>query len=578
MKNILTQLALLVCAILTLTACPGPVDPPQTQTDGRPDNKPDAELDTTTQLVLKYCSDNIIGTGAVGQDDPDRIYEQHAAIRLTSDVLLGLHGNRIIKMGAAISRDVNNYSDLVFWVREDLDSENIWECAYTGEIQLLKWNEMVVSPYFKIQKDKEYYIGYTIKADKAPIIGDNSVEQNPDAAYIYDHSSKSWISYPALGNLYIRATVSGEWMQNDVEATIGAPKYLKPGEAFDAVVYLRGKIGSDVQSFDLVAKAGGQELLRKTVTFDTPLKLGTATTVFVHDLTINRSGVNDITYTIDKINGLADSSPENSTVVIRTDVSDAMQSRLVLLENFTGASCPNCPTGHDNIHKAIEEIGEQYFTMVAHHSGYYADNFTTHQDDSCKIFYGSNSTYAPAVMIDRTPLGIYGAIGAGAPAPGPAFDVNGNAITGDLVKYMRYMTTQKSPVSMTETHEYNAESRLLTVNIEGTILSDLVDADALGVGVMLVEDSISGRQSGAQGTYTFMDVAREGPTSVFAEAVSADGKDFRYTVSTVLASKYKPENMQVVTWAANKQQPFNWTEQYNNCIVYQTTVNDVMTK
>lgn len=131
---------------------------------------------------------------------------------------------------------------------------------------------------------------------------------------------------------------------------------------------------------------------------------------------------------------------------------------------------------------------------------------------------------------------------------------------------------------MTETHEYNAESRLLTVNIEGTILSDLVDADALGVGVMLVEDSISGRQSGAQGTYTFMDVAREGPTSVFAEAVSADGKDFRYTVSTVLASKYKPENMQVVTWAANKQQPFNWTEQYNNCIVYQTTVSDVMTK
>lgn len=573
MNKLLKQMAMLLCAVVTLTACPGPVDPPLDNT--RNDNKPDAELDTTTQLILQYCSDRIDGSGSVGQDDPSQIYEQHAAVLLTEDMLNGLHGNRIIKMGVAISSQVDNYSDLVFWVREDLDGENIWECPYTGEIKLLQWNEMVVSPYFKIKKDKEYYIGYTIKADKAPLIGDNSVEYNSEASYIYDHTSQKWISYAAMGNLYIRATVSGEWMPNDVEATIGAPKFLKPGEAFDAVVYLYNKAGkSDIKTFDLVATVNGKEAARKTVELEKPLKLGKSVTVFVQDMAIGNPGVIDITYTIDKVNGMADSNPENSTAVIRTDVSHALKDRLVLLENFTGATCPSCPTGHENIHKAMEELGEQHFTMVAHHAGYYADNFTTRQDDSCKIFYASNDTYAPAIMLDRTPLGSFGAIGYSVPAAGPAFNVNLNAENKTLVPFMRYMTTQKAPVNLTETHEYNAGTRTLTVNISGTVLSDIVDAHALGVGVMLVEDNLEGNQSGV-GKFTFMDVAREGPTSVFANSVTVNGKNFQYTTSIVLNDKYKPENMQVVTWVGNKKKPFNWQTEYNNCTVYQTTVSNL---
>ena len=251
MKFNLKQILFAVVAIL-FVAC-GPDKP---TTGG--DNKPDPQLDTTIQFAMQYCEDTILT--ALGQDYSSTVYEQSAAIKLTEAQLRGFAFNRVIKMSVGLHGMDDNavsteYSNLKFWIREELDGENIWSQDYTGDIKLKEWNEIVMSPYFKLTPNTyDLYFGYTIEANGLIIGCDGSQAPTKAGCYIYDCDSRRWIQHTELGNMCIKCVISGENMpQNDAAlVAIETAEYVKPNKAYTLVATVENKAMSPLNSFDFV--------------------------------------------------------------------------------------------------------------------------------------------------------------------------------------------------------------------------------------------------------------------------------------------------------------------------------------
>ena len=236
MKFNFKQILFVIVAILFVACGPdgGGIEQPV-------DNKPDKDLDTTIQFALQYCEDTILT--ALGQEYSETVFEQSAAIKLTEAQLNAFVLNRIIKMSVGLhGQDKNSvstqYSGLKFWIREELNGEDLWSQEFTGDINLMSWNEMILSPYFKIKEPVyDLYIGYTIHANGLIIGCDGSQTPVKDGCYIYDCASKRWIQHTEMGNMCVKCVVSGENMpQNDAAlVAIETAEYAKPNVGYTFV-------------------------------------------------------------------------------------------------------------------------------------------------------------------------------------------------------------------------------------------------------------------------------------------------------------------------------------------------------
>lgn len=549
----LKQILFAVVAIL-FVAC-GPGNQPPTGKD----DKPDSELDTTIQFAMQYCEDTILT--ALGQDYSSTVYEQSAAIKLTEAQLRGFAFNRVIKMSVGLHGMDDNavsteYSNLKFWIREELDGENIWSQDYTGDIKLKEWNEIVMSPYLKLTPNTyDLYFGYTIEANGLIIGCDGSQAPTKAGCYIYDCDSRRWIQHTELGNMCIKCVISGENMpQNDAAlVAIETAEYVKPNKAYTLVATVENKAMSPLNSFDFVVKSGKDEYHVENIVLASALERGEKYTFFVNDVKLSKAGTIDVEYAVENVNGVeTDDNVSDNVIVVKTVVADNLVDRVVLLENTTGDMCSNCPAGHNYIDAAMKEVGEDKFIWMAHHAGYNAGKYTSNQSDSiASLFYATTMTYAPGLMIDRTNLLAVG-VTTSQPTGGPIFSVNEVASRGVLDDYFRLMQSDMAPIALDVQHTFDAATRNLSVTVKGDILAEIADREHLAVGIALLEDNLEGTQAGVAGKYYHNHVCRDALTSILGTLVGGSGNSFEFTTSKVLSSKYVPENVSIVVWVANK--------------------------
>ncbi len=547
----LKQILFAVVAILFVSCGP---DQPQTTVD-----TPDDKLDTTVQFAMQYCEDTILT--ALGQDYSSTVYEQSAAIKLTEAQLRAFAKNRVIKMSVGLHGMDNNavsteYSNLKFWIREELDGENIWSQDYTGDIKLKDWNTMLMSPYYKLTANTyDLYFGYTIEANGLIIGCDGSQAPTKAGCYIYDCDSRRWIQHTELGNMCIKCIISGENMpQNDAAlVAIETAEYVKPNNAYTLVATVENKALSPLNSFDFVVKSDKNEYHVENIVLESALERGEKYTFFVNGVKLPKAGTINVEYAVENVNGVeTDDNTADNTIVVKTIVADNLVDRVVLLENTTGDMCSNCPAGHNYIDAAIKEVGEEKFIWMAHHAGYNAGKYTSNQSDSvASLFYNTTMTYAPGLMIDRTNLLAVGVTTSQATG-GPIFSVNEVASRGVLDDYFRLMQSDMSPIALDVQHTFDATSRNLSVTVKGDILAEIADRERLAVGIALLEDNLEGTQAGVAGKYLHNHVCRDGLASILGTLVGGSGNTFEFTASKVLSSKYVPENVSIVVWVANK--------------------------
>lgn len=555
MKKTFQILAIIlaVFSVSFLVSCNDKPKPPVTPDY---DAVPDEDIDTLIQEVFTYANECITG---LGQDDLNVKYEQSAAMKITADMFKGYEHNRVFRMAACINTDPVNptrqYSDLRFWIRKELDGADIWSQSVDSvDIKLDSWTSVLMDKYYIVTAKEDLYFGYTIKANGKPLGTDGDPVAKDNGIFVYD-INQGWLSAKDLtglgvsnfGNVCIKAYVTGDCMPTaDASFNVIAPDYVKPNTPFSFAVSPLNNSSEIVSSYDVVVYDNGSEVFRQNT--ESKIKPGESGTYIGHDVKLNGESTHKVKFAIENVNG-QERHAMNYTFEKDIYVDSKVVDRQVFMEMFSTAMCPNCPTGHDNIEKAIEELGcEDRLTWITHHAGYTRDSYTIPQNDTAEsIFYNYNGIFAPAIMFDRVNYAAAGAKFTTNPTPGPVLNLNGAAIDGILDDIMRIALTSGSPISLSFDHTFDASTGKLTVDINADVFFPIADKVYIGVG--LIENGIVGTQSGAGGTYTHNEVTRDFVTSVLGKQVNASGSKLTLSTSKILKTDgWKTENMEIVVW------------------------------
>lgn len=330
---------------------------------------------------------------------------------------------------------------------------------------------------------------------------------------------------------------------------------------------------SPLTSFDATVTVNGQTVNQQITGINVPY-LGSYS--FAVDApAIAAAGNYDVTLTVSNPNGVADVTTDN-TQTTSVNIYDASTSvpRATLLENFTTAVCPNCPSGHDRIESAIGTTYANNVIWVSHHSGYYTDALTSTLDQTMMTFFNDGgATYAPAVMLDRTYWGEEAfTYYDGEYAPGPVF-----LPQNDVANALALATSQPAFVTVNvATPTYNATTRALSVTVSGNVSGALATDDAR-LNVWLLEDGLladggSGvghgpSQSGASGTFYHNHVIREnlsGDDWGEANVVNtAAGTNYTKTYTTTVSNNYDASKCYIVAFVSSGNH-----SNVNNCKVF----------
>ena len=510
-------------------------------------------IDTTEQAVLKYASEDIVS--ACGAAENQNIVAQSAAIKLTQKQLLTYKNNYVIKMAVGLAAHETWTPDSVvsmkFWIRRTLKGENLWEQDFdTAKIVFGAWNELVFDNFYAVDAASDLYFGYTIECGGLPIGGDgNNINPDLNATWILDTSDNKWIQYKNCGNFSIKVIISGDKMPkyNLAMNAVRTANFARTDSRFDAVANISNTVDKEVSSFDFVVYANDKEQYRKTEELEKPLKNGEELNIFFKDIQLTEEGEFDVVYTIENINGTEkDDNIDDSKQVVKTIVSNDFENKVVMLEMFSGTLCSNCPTGHNHLHHAIDELGAEKYVWAIHHAGYNPSELTVDESGDAVAFYGAQMTYAPGAMLDRVNLLNVGVTSSNG-ATGPVFSVNEVGSRGVLEDYMNVIQKNMSPIDLNVSYELDEETRELKVTVDTKLLGEF-EARDLRVGVITIEDGILGTQAGHAGKYTHTHIIRSFMTSAFGDKVTvSDGVAYN-EFTQVLKEKFVLDNMRLAVW------------------------------
>lgn len=166
------------------------------------------------------------------------------------------------------------------------------------------------------------------------------------------------------------------------------------------------------------------------------------------------------------------------------EVSTAIQKKKILLEEFTGINCGNCPQGHA-VAKSLTTAQKENAYTVAIHSGSYARPAADQPDYRTDI----------GEFLD-TELGAYN-------AGYPCGTVNRHVFAGTSVITSRTTWTKNgksiheedAPVNLWMESEFNGTDRTLTITVEGYYTAD-TEAHENMLNVLWTQSNIQGPQNG----------------------------------------------------------------------------------
>lgn len=222
-------------------------------------------------------------------------------------------------------------------------------------------------------------------------------------------------------------------------------------------------------------------------------------------------------------------------------------NRVVLIEEFTGKGCTNCPKGSRELDNLLLQFPDN-LVAVSIHAGFFANpqffplgvyDFRTDEGEFLYDYLGPNFGY-PAGVVDRTPFGGELQI---------SLNQWASAISSEI---------QVAPaVDIVVERTYDEETRLLTVTVSG-IGKENVTGE-IRVSVMLTETGIVDAQDdqeagGIVEDYVHKHVLRDMLTPaagapLFSDGISS-GQSFNATYSSTLNTAWIADSMEIVAFVS----------------------------
>lgn len=214
--------------------------------------------------------------------------------------------------------------------------------------------------------------------------------------------------------------------------------------------------------------------------------------------------------------------------------------RVVLLEEYTGQKCVNCPGAHDVMHQLLEQYGDT-LVAVSIHGGGDANSYSEAQFPKFGLANDESEAYVKAAGVDAFPKGI----------------VNRATSLQSKDEWAASVRQQKgrpSPLKMQFATEFNADSTELAV--KATLSSDLELSGRLQLWV--VESGIVAPQYQADGTtnrrYVHNHVFRSSINGHEGEQVALvprEPLELEHTIK--IKENWKAANLSVVAFVYNEE-------------------------
>lgn len=222
-------------------------------------------------------------------------------------------------------------------------------------------------------------------------------------------------------------------------------------------------------------------------------------------------------------------------------IKPAEVGRTVLIEDFTGQRCINCPTGTDRINNIVETYGEDNVIAVGIHSGplgfagtsRVVGLMTDTGNEYYKYWDSQNKMGQPWALFNRST------------APNSDYNTWATKV-GEII-------SKKAPMSIAIANTYDADTRQLTTDIDayGT------DGNTTGkLQVWLIEDGIVAIQYMPDGSanrdYVHNHVFRAAVNGTWGEDVTvSEGEHTNKQYTYTLPEKWNAEKVSVVAFVYN---------------------------
>ena len=469
-----------------------------------------------------------------------------AAIQVPQEYAATLKGATIDKIRVGIF--LRTYHQKVtVWIRESLDGPNVAEGSVTGQTSLSKgWNTIALESKYTIG-DKGFYIGYTYN-QKRICSSMVAIEGGKEGTFYVQAPGEAWADRHDLGTLCIEAFAEGTRPACDVNlAAVKLNPYLFLNtKALNGSAKIANLGATPVTGITVEGTLVGRESVQAHA--DCNIAPGEASWVsFSIPTTVDgvEPGSYDVNLNITGVDGGTDANMANNKVdnAGAVTVIEKGWTRRVLVEEFTGEKCGNCPAAANMLHNILQNSAYERVEALCHHAGYYDDSFTLPTDNALTWFYNpgvNGGTYAPAFMVDRVYV-------ASEKAP-VFFAANAEALTSRFDARLEKIAMANVSVDF-EVPADDATEFTVTFNLErgGNILNDKGRCT-----VYLVEDNVKAvSQSGGGSNWKHQHLTRE-TNSAFGEPILWDENNkFSFDYTFKLKPEFKREDMRVVAVISN---------------------------
>jgi hypothetical protein len=239
-------------------------------------------------------------------------------------------------------------------------------------------------------------------------------------------------------------------------------------------------------------------------------------------------------------------------VTFSQNVPTTLQKKSILLEEFTGIHCGNCPSGHE-IARNLMNANENAY-VIAIHSGYFAIPNGSEPDYRIpegeiidKELRAWDYGY-PSGTINRHPFGGEIIIGR-----------------GDWLKNAKAIHAEDAPVNILLTGTFDGSNRKLFIKTEGYYTLE-VEETSHWLNIVVIENNIIGPQSGIGGGYDYVHnrMLRGFITpmdeNIWGEIIESpkqgDFFEFEHEYllpTTINGVQIKPENIEIIAFVCTEK-------------------------
>ncbi len=214
--------------------------------------------------------------------------------------------------------------------------------------------------------------------------------------------------------------------------------------------------------------------------------------------------------------------------------------RAVLIEDFTGQYCVNCPRATEEIERLVEQYGDSVVIAVAIHSG----PFSKQKGTPSPLYTELGDMYFNKWGLSAQPVGLVDRIFGGMAL---SFTDWGGGVNYELTQ----SPTPKAPVAFVTSSTINDETRQASVEVQ-TIGLDSTKVSG-NLQVWLVEDSIDNFQLMPDGStqehYNHMHVLRASVNGPWGESLNVNRGDVvTKSYNITLDPAWAPKHCSIVTF------------------------------